>query len=48
MIIKYFDEIMLLDLIAMYYQWGLRYTINDGKIVGVEEIPAADRKSEQG
>ncbi len=48
MIITDFNKMSLEDLEIIHYHMGISYLINDGLIVGKEEIPAADRKSEQG
>ncbi len=46
MIITDLNKMSLEDLEIIHYHMGLSYLINDGEIVGTENIPATDRKSE--
>ena len=48
MIVTEFNEMTCNELLAANKVFGTRFIINDGKIVGTENIPATDRKSEQG
>ena len=48
MIVTEFNEMTCNELLAAHEVLGTRFIINDGKIVGTENIPATDRKSEQG
>lgn len=48
MIVSEANEMTLDEILAANKALGTRYIINDGKIVGTENIPATDRKSEQG